>query len=606
MSADAPQPPAAGSHSDPASDGADYNPALEQFAGEEAARIERERRMIKDAESQGGAAKLWAFTRLSGPGWLQSAITLGGGSLASSLYIGVLVGFAALWWQPLAMIMGVIMLSAISFVTLSTGERPFDAINRHINPVLGWGWAIATVTANLVWCMPQYALGTAAVRQNLAPGSFEGANGQWAVVAILFVVTGIVIWFYDSGGWGVRLFEWLLKGMVGLVVISFFAVVARMSIGAGSLDWGAILAGFVPDFSVLSQPAGAFNEVLAEAGEYGGFWSDRIVGEQRKVMISGAATAVGINMTFLLPYSMLRKGWDRDFRGLAIFDLASGLFIPYLLATSCVVIAAASQFHAQEAPGLVAEAASDDVKPAASVQSGYNKLLDARVQTEIGEDAFKSLSDDEKATRRAALPDGDRRVAAMIVRRDTFDLASALKRLAGKEALAQYIFGVGVLGMAVSTIIILMLINGFVLTEIVGEPGNRNLHRVGCFLASIVGAYGSMVLWTGDVRAWLAVPTSMFGMVLLPIAYVTFFLMLNSKSLMGGNMPTGGKRVGWNILMGLATAFATACCLWSISINDGTTFKVFGDVKDSTVGFTALGAFALLAIVVQVVRPKRV
>ncbi|MGC8846144.1 MAG: hypothetical protein ACP5QY_09875, partial [Candidatus Hydrogenedens sp.] len=61
------------------------------------------------------------------------------------------------------------------------------------------------------------------------------------------------------------------------------------------------------------------------------------------VMISAAATAVGINMTFMLPYSMLRKGWDREFRGLAIFDLSTGLFFPFILATSCVVIASAAR-----------------------------------------------------------------------------------------------------------------------------------------------------------------------------------------------------------------------------------------------------------------------
>ena len=36
--------------------------------------------------------------------------------------------------------------------------------------------------------------------------------------------------------------------------------------------------------------------------------------------VPGFAAAVGINMTFLLPYSMLARGWDKDFRGLAVFD----------------------------------------------------------------------------------------------------------------------------------------------------------------------------------------------------------------------------------------------------------------------------------------------
>ncbi len=51
------------------------------------------------------------------------------------------------------------------------------------------------------------------------------------------------------------------------------------------------------------------------------FWSDKLVESQRSVMIAAAATAVGINMTFLLPYSMLSRGWDKPFRGLARFDL---------------------------------------------------------------------------------------------------------------------------------------------------------------------------------------------------------------------------------------------------------------------------------------------
>src|SRR5690606_11339556 len=84
------------------------------------------------------------------------------------------------------------------------------------------------------------------------------------------------------------------------------------------------------------------------------FWSEQIVGMQRDVMISAAATAVGINMTFLLPYSLLQRGWNREFRGFARFDLAGGMLIPFLLATSCVVVASASRFHTQPVPGILA------------------------------------------------------------------------------------------------------------------------------------------------------------------------------------------------------------------------------------------------------------
>ena len=124
--------------------------------------IEKQREMILAAEKQGKGASYKTFIKLSGPGWLQSAITLGGGSLAGSLYLGIIGGYELMWLQPLMMIFGIVMLSAIGYVVLSTGERPLAALNNHVNPVLGWGWAVATLMANMVWAMPQFSLGTAA------------------------------------------------------------------------------------------------------------------------------------------------------------------------------------------------------------------------------------------------------------------------------------------------------------------------------------------------------------------------------------------------------------------------------------------------------------
>ena len=121
-------------------------------------KADADRQLLLDAQEKGTGATLNAYIRLSGPGWLQSAITLGGGSLAGALFLGVLGGTSLLWLQLIAIIMGVVMLSAISYVTLSTGERPFRSINQHINPALGWGWLVATVMANMIWCMPQFSL----------------------------------------------------------------------------------------------------------------------------------------------------------------------------------------------------------------------------------------------------------------------------------------------------------------------------------------------------------------------------------------------------------------------------------------------------------------
>lgn len=553
---------------------------------------------LEEVQKKPFLSRLGAYVPLSGPGWLQGAITLGGGSLSGSLYLGVLAGFGLMWLQPLAMIMGIIMLSSIAYVSLSTGERPFDAINKHINPVLGWGWAIATMMANFVWCMPQFSLGTAAIQQNLLPhllGSDSGMDDFTAkliIVAFLFISAGIVIWFYDSGGKGIRIFEWVLKGMVALVVISFFGVVGSMAIGSAGLPWGDIFAGFVPDFSLFSKPSAMLEPVVAATGEYADFWSSIIVKDQRGVMITAAATAVGINMTFLLPYSMLKKGWGKVHRELAIFDLAVGLFFPFMLATSCVVIAAASQFHAVPAAGFLGEQDNDGnlIAPAGNLVGSYNKLVDGRLKQELGAE-FDALQEDSArlAEARAALPEADKRIAAMLVKRDAFNLADSLTMLTGK-VFSQYIFGIGVLGMAISTIIILMLINGFVFCEIFNLPHTGFYHRLGCFLAACSGALGPFV-WKGDAALWLAVPTSMFAFVLLPIAYFTFFFMMNSPRLMGPSMPRGMQRLVWNLLMLTAASLAAVGSIFSIL---NSPFKI--------VGLTALGVFVALVAVVGLLK----
>ena len=542
--------------------------------------IDLERKTILEAKQKGTITTALAYARLSGPGWLQGAITLGGGSLAGSLYLGVIGGYEMMWLQPLMMILGIVMLSAIGYVALSIEERPFDAINRHINPVLGWGWAIATLMANLVWAMPQFSLGTAAIQQNLLPGLFGGEGGKYVAVGLLFGVSALVIWFYESGGWGLKLFEILLKMMVAVVVISFFGVVVAMTLKGGGLPWGEILTGFIPDLSLLWHPAGAFERALADS-THADYWREQILSTQRDRMVTAAATAVGINMTFLLPYSMLRRGWDRDFRGLAIFDLSIGLFLPFLLATSCVVIASASQFHGQYDPGLVGEG-PETPGITAKLQGGYNNNLSGLEKWLNRPDA------DSDSGREIDL--SDKKMAAMLVPRDAFLLANTLENLTG-STVAHVVFGIGVVGMAFSTIIILMLINGFTVCEMMGLPATGVAHRMWSLLPGVTGALGFLFLWGREnARFWLAVPTSVFGMVLLPIAYLTFFLMMNNRKLLGEHLPQGGRRNLINALMLVALVAATIGAGWSIWSK--TAWK----------GVAGVIAFLLLAAVVHVTR----
>ncbi|MEZ6049397.1 MAG: divalent metal cation transporter [Planctomycetaceae bacterium] len=229
----------------------------------------------------------------------------------------MLTGYSLLWLQPLAMILGIIMLASLSYLTLSTGERTFSAINRHVSPVLGWGWLIGSMMANMVWALPQYSLATAAIQQNLLPGvlgtqgSMDPMTAKYLIVGVIFVISTCITWSYGSGHWGVRLYEKMLKIIVALIVLCF--VLVKSTISDSELAFGDILKGFIPSYSSLYEPSEAYQAMLNNIGEsYRPFWRDYILTQQIDVAMAAFATAVGINMTFLLAYSLLGRNGAKN------------------------------------------------------------------------------------------------------------------------------------------------------------------------------------------------------------------------------------------------------------------------------------------------------
>ncbi len=510
--------------------------------------VDEDRTIITAAMGKGPLATLGAFIRLSGPGWLQSAITLGGGSLAGALFLGILGGTSMLWLQLMAIVMGVIMLSAISYVTLSTGERPFRAINKHINPVLGWGWIYGTIVANMIFCMPQFALCFTALQKNLLAGTVGGEREDKIMVsAVILAAAGIAVVMNSRRGLAARIFDWFLKGLVGIVVICFVGVVGLMA-SKGNLDFGAVLSGFIPDLSQWNAPTAKIAAMIATLPEsVQQFWTDQVVAQQRDVMIGAAATAVGINMTFLMPYSMLRRGWDKSFRGLARFDLSTGMAIPYILVTSCVVIATASQFHAQTDESFLSSDSAEIQK--SPLFKGAVGAIKKRLALDEAVD-INTLTDADVASALAEMSVEERIVSSAVVKRDAFELSKAIAPLLGDDT-ARVAFGLGVFGMGFSTIIILMLINGFAFCEIANKPLSGPPYVIGCLVAGLSGATW-WYFWEGDSQVYLAIVVSAFAIMLLPIAYISFMMMMNSRRMLGDDKPTGANAIVWNVLMGVS------------------------------------------------------
>ena len=113
-----------------------------------------------------------------------------------------------------------------------------------------------------------------------------------------------------------------------------------------------------------------------------------------------------------------------------------------------------------------------DGKNEAKEVKEYVKYLDKRIKQESPD-----LGESEMVAARETLPDADKQLAAMLAGRDNLALAATLEPLVG-SVVSQKLFGIGVLGMAVSTIIILMLINGFAFCELINVPAEGTMHRI--------------------------------------------------------------------------------------------------------------------------------
>lgn len=277
------------------------------------------------------------YLKLSGPGWLQGAMTLGGGSAVTSLTIGALFGYELLWVQPVAMIIGCIMLFALSHQTLHTQEKPFDAMKKHVNAPIAWGWAIAAFASSIIWGFAHYPLSAAMLEEIIVVSTgFSVDENSGAARDMYLLILAIIIWAgvaftawkygdHDADGGknnAVKYFETGIKVLSGLIIIAFAWVVISASLN-GKVDWAAVAAGYIP--SSLPTDAQGVTVVMAALG-----------------------SAVGINMTFIYGYTLLHKKWTPDHAELSRYDIGLGLVIPYILVTSLISIAAAGAFFGSD------------------------------------------------------------------------------------------------------------------------------------------------------------------------------------------------------------------------------------------------------------------
>ncbi|MGZ0654929.1 divalent metal cation transporter [Coraliomargarita sp. W4R53] len=526
--------------------------------------------LIKSIQSKNFFGRLTGYAKMTGPGWLQAAVTLGGGSLAGALYLGVIAGYSLMWLQPLAMFCGVIMLIALAHVTLSSQDTPFSSVKNSISPLLAWGWLIATIIADVVFCTAQSSLGVATIQQNLG---FEEIN-PYIITTLLSVVAFASATMYAMGSSAVAKLELILKLLVAMVMISF-AAAAGVLLFSGKVDIGAVIVGFIPNPKALFEPSASLEPLIAATGAASDYWSTYIADIQRSRIIAAFGTAVGINMTFLLPYTLIKRGWSKAHRELSRFDLVLALFLPFSIATALLVISSASAFHAQDTDVLDANG-----HPLPALEAGYYKTLNVRL-AELG-----PLPEDPITLRATAdaLPLAERHLAAALTNRDAKQLANTLSPLMGERG-ANIVFGIGILAMALSTMMVHMLMNGFAVSQAVGQPGAVKPFVIGAAMPALLAIFAPLA-WTGDAKTALLIPAAVIATVFLPIAYLAILLLMNSKSVLSKEDRASPLM---NLTMIIAASIATFASIWML-INRGTP-GIIGIIGLTLLAVIGIGGF---------------
>ncbi len=456
------------------------------------------------------------YIKRTGPGLLQSAMTLGAGSATASVIAGASFGYKLLWVQPLAMFFGVMMLAALSNVVLTRGERPYSSFGKEIWKPLVFLWGLGTILSSVIWHFPQYALLAGAGRDLFAafgcnlvipeggevPGWIQGlANAltplgfkvntsinttgylvSFIVGAFILAMNIVVVFNYGKGAKGVKIYERFLRTMIALVIV-FFAIVCALNIN--KIEWVEMFKGFIGYYGFPKNAAGfvektTYLQVLGMLG-----------------------AAVGINMTFLYPYSLLAKGWGKEHRKLARWDLGMTMFLPFSVVTSLIIVA---MTVTGVYPGV--DAVNTSLTPLGAAA------------------AFKGI------------PFGS------------------------------VIFCLGLMGMCGGAISVHMVACGFTMCEMLGLDMTQKRFRMFA-LTPCIGCLGVVI----SLPLWFPVVASAVCFTMLPIAYLIFFILNNKRSYIGDAVGKGWKRVAYNVILIMALIFA---CIGSAkSIKSNVIDKLF-------------------------------
>ncbi|MCA1560534.1 MAG: divalent metal cation transporter [Acidobacteria bacterium] len=302
--------------------------------------------------------KFLGYFRLTGPGFMGSALTLGAGTMTSAMLMGTDFGFKTLWIVWLSVGLGMFMIAAAARFTCRGGFRVIPAQNRYHGVLVGslLTGLLGVAFVAIVFNFAQYSLASHLIESLAALGGVRFPRQvNWIVLVPL---TSWLTLLYGSSTRGVARVERFMKACVLLMFVGLAATL--MVVGVA---WREFFRGLV----VPWLPRGL---------------------EGITLFVAYSTAAIGVMDWVMFHYTSHARGWGPKQETLARFDLTFGFFLPFVVINLVIISVFAGTLHKlqlrpESAPELAAALA-----PALGAYWSqvffYVGLLAAPITTTIG------------------------------------------------------------------------------------------------------------------------------------------------------------------------------------------------------------------------------
>ncbi len=485
--------------------------------------ISKEVKILESCQSAGNVKALFGYSKITGPGWWIAAASLSAGSLIGSVGLGQRLGLDGLWIQATAMLLGMFTLFAISQITLNTQQSLFVILKNDWNKSLATWLAVSAIITSFTWCMPQFRLGADAVVATLLP-SLDNKGGRVLIAVVLLILSVGLSFIYERHGPRSSIFTWTIKLLVLFVIFSAISSVILFLPSSG-ISLGAIFQSLVPSYSLLIEPSPLFSTLLENSGEMKMFWEEKILLKQRELALVCFSSTLGVNLMFALPLILLNRNWRRSHDRFSKFNLFTTGFLPFSIVSVCLTLLSTISFQPRDVIVSDVELLEDAVTV---------DLLNQRIVHEIGSERFKDMAPFQQDALLSALSNDEKRLASVIAGKSVKQWIASLSQTGGTYF--TYLLGLTIFAITLSTIVILMIINGHLVCEVLGKPHKGPAFQSGSLLLAIA-SIGPFV-WS-DQDNWVSDPTYFISLAILPFALLSFALVLNNPSIMGRMRPNG-------------------------------------------------------------------